>query len=157
MDVKKKPEEKRLVFIMKMDFFFLMSHLSRKWHANNNYHANKVTMHILLAQLIGSDSSDKHHLELPVLMYNEILSGGWCENVPVLIHSDQLLVVEKGLLAMRVLSGTCGFSRESARLKELVKQLEDGAEAELDTEYTNQLLELCRTLLKYIRSQNLDL
>ena len=107
-------------------------------------------------QLVSSNSH-QHHLELPVLLYNEVLNSGWCENVPALIHSDQLMVVEKGLLAMRALSGTCNFSAQSARLKELVRQLESGAEAELDTEYTNYLLEQCRTLLKDIRSQNLDL
>ena len=96
-----------------------------------------------------------------MLVYNEILSSGWCDNVPVLIHSDQLMVVEKGLLAMRVLSGTCSFTRELTRLKELVRHLESGADqmtgTEVDAEYTNQLLEHCRVLLKYIRSQNLDL
>lgn len=107
-------------------------------------------------QLVDSGSSDEHYLELPVLVYNEVLTNGWCENVPVLIHSDQLVVVEKGLLAMKELSGTCSFSRESGRLKELIELLESGA-AELDSEYTNQLLELCKTILRDIRSQNLDL
>lgn len=113
---------------------------------------------ILDDELIGSDSSDsEHHLELPILVYNEVLSAGWCNNVPVLIHSDQLMVIEKGLLAMRALSGTCSFTGELSRLKELVRQWESGAGAEVDTEYTNQLLEHCRALLKYIRNQNLDL
>jgi hypothetical protein len=109
-------------------------------------------------QLVDSESEQR--LELPVLVYNEILNSGWCDNVPVLLHSDQLTVVEKGLLAMRALSEMCNFSQASSRLKELVGQLEGVTETtgeEVDTEYTNQLLEHCQTLLKYIRSQNLDL
>lgn len=114
----------------------------------------------VMLQLTSSDTGE-HRLELPVLVYNEVLSSGWCDNVPMLIHSDQLAMIEKGLLAMRALCGTCGFSAASARLRALVRQFEGSdtshSEAELNMEYINHLLEHCRALLKYIRSQNLDL
>lgn len=77
----------------------------------------------------------------------------------MLIHCEQLVRIEKGLLAMRALTGTCRFSAESARLKELISWLENysvGPDG-VDIEYVNSLLERCRSLLRSIRSQNLDL
>ena len=78
----------------------------------------------------------------------------------MLLHSDQLPVVEKGLLAMKALQGTCSFSAESARLQVLVEQLERGLveeETEVDDDYTNNLLEHCQTLLRYTRRKHSEL
>lgn len=59
---------------------------------------------------------------------------------------------------MEALSATCTFTAESARLRELVGQLERGSiGADLDVEYTDTLVEHCRSLLKHIHRQNLDL
>ena len=97
-------------------------------------------------------------MELPVLVYNEVLGSGWCRNVPTLIHSQQVGTIEKGLLAMRALSTTCQFSPHSARLKGLVKWFEEGEGGlELDAEYISHLVEQCKELLKQIRTQNRDL
>ena len=108
-------------------------------------------------QLINS-KVEGHHLELPVLVYNEVLNSGWCKNVPILIHSEQLERIEKGLLAMSALSGTCSFSKEVTRLKELVENFSSiRDEPDVDIEYTEHLLKHCRSLLRYIRTQNSDL
>ena len=89
------------------------------------------------------------------MIYSEILNSGWCKNIPVLIHSDQLVRVEKGLIAMEPLVQTCGFTTEMPRLKDLLKWLE--SDTDDDMEYVNQLLEHCNTLLRSIRQYNLDL
>lgn len=95
---------------------------------------------------------------MPVLIYNEVLNSGWCKNIPVLIHSDQLMRVEKGLIAMEALVLTCGFTTEMPRLKDLMNWLEnDVNDTDDDTEYVNQLLGHCKSLLKSIRQYNLDL
>ena len=100
-------------------------------------------------------------MQLPLLLHSEVLHSGWCEKVPLLLlHSEQLPVVEKGLLAMKALQGTCSFSAESARLQALVEQLERGLveeETKVDNDYTSNLLEHCRVLLRYIRRKHSEL
>ena len=90
-----------------------------------------------------------------MLIYSEVLQSHWCTNIPILIHSDQLVRVEKGLMAMHALVHTCGFSRETAAVKNLVKQLQ--ADTHGDIEYTRHLLELCQSLLTSMHDHNSEL
>lgn len=109
-------------------------------------------------QLISVGMKEEY-LELPILVYSEVLSAGWCTHIPLLIQSDQVAMIEKGLLAMRTLSssGTCSFSATAARLRALVTRFESSKESELDAEYAASLLEHCKELLKEIWKQHLDL
>lgn len=83
-----------------------------------------------------------------------MLRSGWCAHVPLLIQSDQLVVVEKGLLAMRALSGTCNFSAAWTRLQALTRQLEQSGRDQGSDEYAENLLEHCRALISDIRKHN---
>lgn len=89
------------------------------------------------------------------MIYDEVLISGWCKNIPLLIYSDQLVRVEKGLIAMEALIRTCGFTAEMPRLKKLKKWLEKDTDG--DMEYASQLLGHCNSLLRSIRQYNLDL
>ena len=126
------------------------------FHGSLDIHFTESIVHLSYLQLVAGDRNEEY-LELPVLIYSEVLSSGWCTNIPLLIQSDQPVMIEKGLLAMRALSGTCSFSATSARLRALEKQFESRQNPELDTEYTEHLREHCRALLKDIRKHNLDL
>ena len=88
-----------------------------------------------------------------ILLYSEVLNSDWCSHVTRLIQTDQPVTLEKGLLAMRELTSMCNFTAVSARLVALVRQFES-SKLDLDTEYTEHLLEHCRALLRDIRQRN---
>lgn len=69
-----------------------------------------------------------------------------------LIHSDQSLLVERGLQGMVVLQELCNFTTEIARLKQLAHELDNDRAG-----YNATLLEHCQLLLTTLRQQNKEL
>ena len=67
-----------------------------------------------------------------------------------LIHSDEPLLLERGLQGMVVLQDMCDFTTDMARLKQLAHELDNDRESVT-------LLEHCKLLLKTLRQQNMEL
>ena len=92
-------------------------------------------------------------------LLNQVFDHGWCDHVTTIVHSHDPNRIEKGLQAMDALKTTCDFSNQTRRLKQLARYFESTLETESkgDDDYTQSLLEYCRTLLKRIRQHSLDL
>ena len=79
-----------------------------------------------------------------------IVEQGWCVHVSSLIHSDEPLLLERGLQGMVVLQDMCDFTTDMAGLKQLARELDNDRDGVT-------LLEHCKLLLKTLRQQNMEL